>query len=82
MRTQIQLDDMGKVSRSKVARRGKCGCPKAAYSSRKIAAARAAQARRERGELILPYRCPHGGHCWHIGHPPGSRSGAPHAGVA
>lgn len=46
-------------------------CGKRGYTCRKVAAAMAARARSESGEPIEPYRCEHGCHCFHIGHPPG-----------
>lgn len=57
-------------------RQTRCGCPKQGYTNRKAAATAAAFARRVSDEVIEAYRCRHGGHCWHIGHPPGSRSEA------
>lgn len=45
-------------------------CGKLAYSSKKVALANAAHARRETGENIRAYKCGPC-HCWHIGHPPG-----------
>lgn len=61
----------GKVTRTKVTPRSACG--KFAYSSRKIAAAAAKAQTRNTGEYIVAYRCKRGCHCWHVGHPPGSR---------
>lgn len=65
--------ETGEVVRSKVLRRTPCG--KQGYSSRKIAAGRAAIVRRDHGEAVHHYHC-RDCHCWHIGHPPGSRSAA------
>ena len=48
-------------------------CGKLAYSSRKVAKMYARFQSRETGEMIEAYRCVRGCHCWHIGHPPGSR---------
>lgn len=74
MRPSTQVDpDTGYVSRSPVARRGRCGCPKLAYASRKLAKAAAKRHQRGTGELIHAYHC-EAGHCWHVGHPVGSRS--------
>ena len=54
----------------------RCGCPKQGYTNRKAAAPAAAFARRTTGDTIEPYRCPHGGHVFHIGHPPRRRQTA------
>jgi hypothetical protein len=79
VRPTTKLTDRGtgnrpKVERSKIAEQ--TPCRKQGYSSRKMALERAAVARRETGEEIEAYKCRNGCHCWHIGHPPGSRERA------
>jgi len=64
----------GKVRRTKVTRMGRCRCGKLAYSSRKLAKARAVHESKATGEPIYAYHCVRGGHCWHIGHPIGWRA--------
>lgn len=73
MKSAAEIDDQGKLVRRPVARRGGCGCPKIAYTRRKVALEQAGAQRRASGEWIEAYHC-EWGHCWHIGHPPGSRS--------
>ena len=68
MRPQVHYDANGRAHRHKVV--AGTGCGKLGYSSRKIAASAAANSRRTTGEDIRPYKCPHGCHCWHIGHHP------------
>lgn len=63
----------GKVARVKVTSRTSCPCGKRAYSSRKVAAAKAIEMSKLSGEPIEAYHCVRGGHCFHIGHPPGWR---------
>lgn len=76
MKPRTMVDDAtGRVRRVKVIYRTACG--KYGYTSRKLAAAYAKAAQRSTGELIEPYRCPHGCHVWHIGHPPGTRRAQP-----
>lgn len=73
-------DDNGRVfGTSKVIRDAPCTCGKQGYTSRKVALEYAAIARRDYGEPIHAYRCTRGGHCWHLGHPPGWRSQHPEA---
>lgn len=59
---------------TKVILNPRCGCGKQGYTSRKVALEKAAIARRETDEPIQAYRCTRGGHCWHLGHPPGWRA--------
>lgn len=60
----------GKVERSKIDRSGtRCRCGKRAYSSKKIAKAKAAERSTSAGEVIEAYHC-YVGHCHHVGHPP------------
>lgn len=59
-------------AKPKVVDRGACGCPKKAYSNQKEARAQAKIATKKTGETIEAYHCRRG-HCWHIGHPIGSR---------
>lgn len=59
-----------KIARAKSEMCYRCG--KLAYVSKKIAAQKAAVARSASGENVVAYHskpC----HCWHIGHPPGTR---------
>ena len=72
MRPVIRRDDRDKVHRHHQVHAG-CWCPKLAYTSKKRAKAHAAAQTRASGELITAYHCL-AGHCWHIGHPPGSRA--------
>lgn len=71
MRPVIRRDDRDKVHRHHQVH-ARCRCPKLAYTSRKRAKAAAAAQTRNTGELITAYHCG-SGHCWHIGHPPGTR---------
>lgn len=64
--------DTGLVIRSKVARATACG--KQGYSSRKLAKSTAKIQAKATGEDLQAYHCPRGCHCWHIGHPPGSKN--------
>mgnify|MGYP000302339016 CR=1 FL=1 len=64
----------GKVARVKVTSRTLCPCGKRAYTGRKTAAAKAREMSKLSGEPIEAYHCVRGGHCWHIGHPPGWRA--------
>jgi hypothetical protein len=76
VRPKRRIDvDSGASYRVKVQREGR-RCPKMAYSSRKIAAEVAHRATRATGEQIEAYHCVVGCHCWHVGHPPGSRLAA------
>lgn len=64
--------DTGLVVRSKVI--GGTACGKQGYSSRKLAKSTAAIQSRNTGETLTAYHCTRGCHCWHIGHPPGTRA--------
>lgn len=68
MKPVRRISGRGHVTVVKAARSPVCG--KLAYSSKKVALATAAHARRETGENIRAYKCGPC-HCWHIGHPPG-----------
>lgn len=70
MRARVVVLEGGKVRRAKVTR-CRCTCGKLAYSSRKIAKARAIHEAKASGEPIHAYHCVRGGHCWHLGHPIG-----------
>lgn len=70
MRPRTVVDtNTGRVRRTPVVRDTPCG--KNGYTSRKLAAAVAKRASKQTGETIEAYRCPHGCHVWHVGHPPG-----------
>lgn len=69
MRARIVTDVNGRVHRQHTIAHSPCG--KQAYTSRKLAATAAAQARKATdGDDIRAYRCIDGCHCWHIGHRP------------
>lgn len=72
MKTRKKTDDSGRHTRVHGVR-SKCG--KLAYSSKKFAKGLARQQSIETGELIAAYHCLRC-HCWHLGHPPGSRTEA------
>lgn len=78
MRPVVVTDwETGRVSRSKVNRQGSsCSCGKQAYTSKKIAKATAKAQSRATGEDIEAYHC-YAGHCFHIGHRPGSERRPP-----
>lgn len=60
----------GKVERDKVDRTGtRCRCGKRAYSSKKMAKAKAIERSKVSGEHIEAYHC-YIGHCYHVGHAP------------
>lgn len=61
----------GKITGAHMIRDTPCG--KAGYRGRKLALQVAGEQRRLTGELIEAYRCPHGCHLWHLGHPFGTR---------
>lgn len=65
---KVQLED-GTLVRVHAVRRG---CGKLAYSSKKVAKAKAAEQARETCEVIRAYHCDDC-HCWHMGHPWGQR---------
>ena len=66
--------ETSKLERTHAVPSARCG--KLAYSSKKVAKMYAAAQTRSSGEHIEAYRCIRGCHCWHIGHPPGSREQA------
>lgn len=68
---RIRTSDGVIVGRTKVLKRTPCG--KNGYTSRKLALAAAAAARRATGEPIDAYKCTRC-HLHHIGHPPGWRA--------
>jgi hypothetical protein len=65
--------DTGQVERTKVSRTGSrsCRCGKQAYTSKKLAKAVAVAQSKASGDQIEAYHC-YIGHCFHIGHVPGS----------
>jgi hypothetical protein len=74
MRPVTSTDELGKVSRSKIAATSPCG--KQAYSSKKVAKQRAVFSSKMTGETIEAYKCKRGCHAWHLGHPPGTKVAA------
>lgn len=70
MRARTKVSEGGKVYRQRILKRGRCGCPKQAYATKKLAKERAVFETKATGETIEAYHCQQG-HCWHIGHPPG-----------
>lgn len=71
MRAPTTFGTDGKAHRTRVLTRTACG--KNGYTTKKLAKQVAAMQRKDSGEPIFAYRCPHGCHVWHIGHPPGWR---------
>lgn len=73
MRPVTHMDPItGRVQRRGVSRRPIGACQKFAYASRKAAYASARTQSRMTGENIQAYHC-FACHCYHIGHPSGSR---------
>lgn len=66
---KVRLDD-GTLMRVQSVPSKVCG--KASYPSKKVALHRAAEQRRQTGEMIRAYHCERC-HCWHMGHPWGQR---------
>lgn len=67
---KVRLED-GTLVRVQSVRAPRCG--KLAYPSKKVAKAKAAEQRRNTGEMIRAYHCEDGCHAWHMGHPWGQR---------
>lgn len=72
MKARKVENDAGGLRRVQAVRSTRCG--KLAYPSRKFAKQTAAVRSRETGEVLEAYKCPHGCHAWHVGHPIGLHS--------